>query len=359
MKAEVFAAAKGFKKAMMEDRVKEEWADKEKLTEEEAAIMKQDADAKQFLILSCSGNALDIIASHETAFGMYQALKSRYDSKKTKDLVKATTKLEKCYMKSDTDDPYLWIVEMERLNREVGKCENGMKRSDEQMKATILARLPKRRYESVIASLNGKMGASDLTFQDFVGEIVNHFELFVEPAKNRMEQQGSGKHMALNTTTGKGGWKAFKGTCNKCGKQGHKARDCNTGGETKNTNSNKKFSGKCFKCGDSGHMARDCKKTTYGERGMFVGMSVGGSKMQDRQQVSQTEQVDLNKVAMDILHSIAQANKEKEGALEIAKTDHAYMKKIAAIEEQRVRLEIAERYKEDGYQRYICQEAQD
>ena len=48
--------------------------------------------------------------------------------------------------------------------------------------------------------------------------------------------------MALNTTTGKGGWKAFKGKCNKCGKQGHKACNCNTGhGETKNTNSNKTF----------------------------------------------------------------------------------------------------------------------
>ena len=94
MKVEVFAAAKGFKKAMMEDRVKEEWIDKEKLTEEEMALKKQDADAKQFLIFSCSGNALDIIASHETAFGMYQVMKSRYDLKKTKDLVKATIKLE-------------------------------------------------------------------------------------------------------------------------------------------------------------------------------------------------------------------------------------------------------------------------
>ena len=150
--------------------------------------------------------------------------------------------------------------------------------------------------------------------------------------------------MALNTTTGKGGWKAFKGQFNRCGKQGHKARDCNTGGKTKNTNSNKTFSGKCLKCEDSGHtMARDCKKTTYyGEKGMFVRMSVGGSKMQDKQQVSQTEQVDLDKVAMDILHGIAQANKEKEGALEIAKTDHAYMKTIEAINKQRVRLEIAD-----------------
>ena len=51
------------------------------------------------------------------------------------------------------------------------------------MKATILARLPKHCHESVITSLNGKMGTSDLTFQDFVGEIVNHYEMFVEPAK--------------------------------------------------------------------------------------------------------------------------------------------------------------------------------
>jgi hypothetical protein len=40
MKAEVFAAAKGFKKAMMEDRVKEEWAGNKNLTEEETAIEK-------------------------------------------------------------------------------------------------------------------------------------------------------------------------------------------------------------------------------------------------------------------------------------------------------------------------------
>ena len=32
-------------------------------------------------------------------------------------------------MKSDVYDPYLWILEMERLNREVEKCKNG-KRKD-------------------------------------------------------------------------------------------------------------------------------------------------------------------------------------------------------------------------------------
>ena len=40
---------------------------------------------------------------------MFQALNNRYDSKKLKDLVKVTVKLEKCYMKSNLEDPYLWL----------------------------------------------------------------------------------------------------------------------------------------------------------------------------------------------------------------------------------------------------------
>ena len=49
---------------------------------------------------------------------MYQALKDWYKLKKTKDVVRTTTKLEKCYIKSDLDDRHPWIMEMEQLNRE-------------------------------------------------------------------------------------------------------------------------------------------------------------------------------------------------------------------------------------------------
>ncbi|KAI2497956.1 hypothetical protein MHU86_16562 [Fragilaria crotonensis] len=266
-KAEVFAATRGFKKAMLEEKIKEEFAFKEDLTEEEQLLVKQDEDAKHFLIMSCRGDAFAIIESQETAFKMYQALKNRYDSKKTKDLVKATTKLEKCFMKHDFDDPYIWILEMERLNRDVEKCENGIKRSDEQMQATILSRLPKRRYESVITSLNGKIGSNDFTYDDFVSEIYVHYEMFIEPYKNRFAEQTKGKHLALNTVSGKGGWKAFKGKCNKCGKQGHKARDCNSTGRG---------------------------KTVY----------------EDSLKKDQAT-VDMNKVAMKNLGDIAEANKTK------------------------------------------------
>ena len=52
-----------------------------------------------------------------------ESIENCYGSKKTKDLVKVTTMLEKCFMKNDTDDPRMWILELKRLNREVGQCD--------------------------------------------------------------------------------------------------------------------------------------------------------------------------------------------------------------------------------------------
>ncbi|KAI2501181.1 hypothetical protein MHU86_13327 [Fragilaria crotonensis] len=72
-----------------------------------------------------AGDAFAIIEAEETANDMWKALKSRYDSKKTKDLVKATTQLEKCYMKNDMEDPHMWILELERLNRELVSAKMG------------------------------------------------------------------------------------------------------------------------------------------------------------------------------------------------------------------------------------------
>ena len=320
MKAEVFAATKGFKRALLEDRVLPSWSGKEDLTDEEGELIRQDDEAKHFLIMSCRGDAFAIIESHATAFDMYQALKDRYDSKKTKDLVKATTRLEKCYMKSDLDDPHLWIMEMERLNREVEKCENGTRRSDEQMEATILARLPKRRYESVITSLNGKIGSKDFTHKDFISEILGHYEMFVEPFKNRQARENQdgrekekGKHLALNTMGGKGGWRAFKGKCNKCGKQGHRARECrmNNNDNNRGERENAKLKVKCYNCGGFGHIAKECPKK--GESGMFVGMTIQGVGSREDEVKTHVESTKDHYV--ELLQDIAEYNNTKTAEL--------------------------------------------
>ena len=57
------------------------------------------------------------------------------------------------------------------------------------MQATILARLPKRRYESVITSLNGKIGTKVFDNKDFIAEIIGHYEMIVEPFKNRQNRK--------------------------------------------------------------------------------------------------------------------------------------------------------------------------
>jgi hypothetical protein len=82
----------------------------------------------------------------------------------------------------------------------------------------------------------------------------------------------------MSTTSGKGGWRAFKGKCNKCGKQGHKARDCNS-----HRNNEKRESGKtkikCFNCKGFGHIAQECPRKV--EKGMFVGMTIYGSNIRE------------------------------------------------------------------------------
>ena len=86
-------------------------------------------------------------------------------------------------MKSDLDNPDLWILEIKRLNRKVEKCNNGIRRSREQMHTIVLTRMPKRRSESVITSL---IGSKAFGHKDFIGKIIGHNQVFVEPFMNKV-----------------------------------------------------------------------------------------------------------------------------------------------------------------------------
>ena len=46
MKAEVFAATKGYKKALLEDKISPSWAESENLSDEEKELVKKDDAAK-------------------------------------------------------------------------------------------------------------------------------------------------------------------------------------------------------------------------------------------------------------------------------------------------------------------------
>lgn len=63
-------------------------------------------------------------------------------------------------------------------------------------------------------------------------------------------------------------------TCNKCGEEGHMARECPTGGGGGGSRS-------CYKCGKEGHISRDCPEggrdgSNKGEKYMQVWI-IGGN----------------------------------------------------------------------------------
>ena len=101
------------------------------------------------------------------------------------------------------------------------------------------------------------------------------------------EEKKGGEALMAETDKGqkRGGakpWKRFKGTCNSCGKQGHKKADCwdekrSAQGEdsakkggSNSDNKNKKDKRMCFKCHEHGHIVKDCP-TKKGGNLIFVG----------------------------------------------------------------------------------------
>ena len=103
--------------------------------------------------------------------------------------------------------------------------------------------------------------------------------VFQEKQRNTKDANKAGEIGFCNTDEKKGNRtnnrkckKQFKGTCNKCGKIGHKACECRS--ETNHDKSKpdkgkmkKKFPGKCCNCGLHGHKRQDCRKKAKEDSG--------------------------------------------------------------------------------------------
>lgn len=164
-KAETFAKAKGFYDVLVSaTTIPTQPAD-----DDEKKIAKADADAQTFLIMSCNGPAFSIVAAdtNDTAYKMYAALKERYcPNEKTDSLVDLTVKFDGCRMDDKHSDPFLWILELEKINNDIGRHKVGNKKSENEIQATIIARLPKKIYKPLIVSLKSKAGKC--TREEFV-----------------------------------------------------------------------------------------------------------------------------------------------------------------------------------------------
>jgi hypothetical protein len=151
-------------------------------------------------------------------------------------------------------DPEEWITNLEDLRIQMELQDyNGM--TDKDFFMHILNNVPGD-YEIVINDLEKRLGDVDdpLTTEEIQTRLKTKY-LKMYPKAGSNSNDGDVGLFA-------GG---FKGNCNHCGKQGHKAFQCpdkakegNGKGNSNNGSGKNKFRGKCNHCGKQGHREANC-----------------------------------------------------------------------------------------------------
>ena len=183
------------------------------------------------------------------AFKAWKKLMARYESQTSASKVKIMGQLLTSRLTKRNKDPEVWISELEMLRSRLS--EMGTTIDDEFLILHILNNLPSD-YDNVVENLEERVDltTNPLGIEDVCQKLSEKFEK-MRLRKKLKEDTDDEDEQALFTTK-------LKGRCNKCGKFGHKAKDCRLNMDRKEQQEKKKFTGKCFHCGKVGHKEADC-----------------------------------------------------------------------------------------------------
>ena len=146
-----------------------------------------------------------------------------------------------CAPKNGKTDPDAWFNELDDHKIRLGIMGSGI--SDEDMITHLMRKVSLKEYKSVVAYVQTmmRMNLARVTVENLKGAIRDRYKYMKLSGAIKKEPDE-----AFFT-------KNFKGTCNKCGKQGHKGTDCwsKKGSEDKEgAGTDKRL---CFKCKKAGH----------------------------------------------------------------------------------------------------------
>ena len=118
-------------------------------------------------------------------------------------------------MKSFTQDPTEWMIEVERWHMQLGQLKETYQLDDLQLKTHIVSYLPEE-YEPLKVKFNRALNKYKL--EEFQDEIYEFWKM--------KKGNGSSSKSEKNETSTALTFASFGRKCNKCGQKGHKAKDC-------------------------------------------------------------------------------------------------------------------------------------
>ncbi len=191
----------------------------------------------------------------------FARLTNKYAPKTAPSLAKTNRLFYQAKLKKQVD-PDIFITYLEGLRATMGDMESFI--TDKQFIMHVMNNL-NRDYDNTVENLEKQINDKNdpLTIEQMREDLsLKHERLYGTDDAGEFESDDDGEHALY---AGAGRW---KGKCNKCGKQGHKAVDCRSNsqsgkGRTGNGgggNGGKRFEGKCHYCQKTGHRASDCFK---------------------------------------------------------------------------------------------------
>ena len=177
-----------------------------------------------FLTLSLSGVAFAYVENANSAKECWDDLLEEYEPKGDMDAYDLAEEFTKCVLQDKLENPTLWFKRLEYINQRLRAISTMHEKDDEALKIHVKANLPKQVYSVLLTSIRNEF--KSMTFRKFKSEIKQHWRSIMREKERKDDFKKTDEQIFVMNSRKSQYYKQFKGSCNKCGEFGHKAKDC-------------------------------------------------------------------------------------------------------------------------------------